>query len=326
MPAQLSRPSAHLSRFEARAPQTGLALVLVLWMLTLLTVIASSFVFSTREEIALTINMTAQVRAEALADAGIHKALYELIARPPGNPLRWKGNGASHLWQFQDGNVLITIRDEAAKIDINSASILLLKALFLHAGVAEQDADALVDASIDWRDPDSLRRLHGAEADDYLAAGRNYKPPNAPFQSIEELRLILGMSEEIYRRIAGLITVYSGQSGINAAIAPREVLLVLPGSDPAQVDAFIAAREAALASPGLPLPEFPPAQPFFSLDSRVLNIRAEAILPGGAAFVREAIVNIFPDPRRPMAYLAWHAPDRSQPAGTALLVKENNVR
>lgn len=326
MSPQLNRPFTYLHRPAAPARQAGLALILVLWMLTLLTVIASSFVFSTREETSLTINMAAQARAEALADAGVHKALYELIARPPGEPLQWTGNGVPHLWQYQDGNILITIRDEAAKIDINGASILLLKALFIYAGVPEQEADALVDSSSDWRDPDSLRSLHGAEADDYVAAGRNYKPANAPFQSIEELRLVLGMSEEIYRRIAGLITVYSGQSGINTAIAPREVLLVLPGADPAQVDAFIAAREAALSTPGLPLPEFPPAQPFFSLDSRVLNIRAEAILPGGTAFIREAVVKIFPDPRRPMAYLAWHAPERLEQEGTALLVKENNVR
>jgi general secretion pathway protein K len=306
-------------------PQQGLALVLVLWMMTLLTVIASSFVFSTRTEATLALSLVAQSRAEALADAGVNKALHELIARPFTDANRWSGDGRPHFWQFEDGNITIIVRDESALIDINSGARPLLLALFLHVGLSSDAAEALVDAVQDWRDSDSHKHPRGAEATDYLAAGLLHKPANAPFSGIDELRLVLGMNEEIYRRIAGLITVYSGQSGINPAIAPREVLLALPGADPAQVDAFVAGREAALATPGQGFPEFPPAQPFFSLNSKVLNLRVEARLPDGTSFVREAVVKLAPDPRRPVVYLAWNAPGKSLSASTVLLSREQNA-
>ena len=56
----------------------------------------------------------------------------------------------------------------------------------------------MVDALLDWVDEDDLRRLNGAEADDYLAAGLNYVPSDAPFRTLSEMLLVLGMSESFF--------------------------------------------------------------------------------------------------------------------------------
>jgi len=58
--------------------------------------------------------------------------------------------------------------------------------------------DEIVDALLDWVDEDDLRRLNGAEADDYLAAGLNYVPSDAPFRTLSEMLLVLGMSESFF--------------------------------------------------------------------------------------------------------------------------------
>ncbi len=293
------------SMILARRKNGGLALVMVLWMMSLLAIIAGGFVFSTRSNTTLSGNLVSLAQAEALADAGVHRAFYEMqVPRP--EPERWKGDGRPHLWEYQGNVVQVIIADESAKIDINTANDLLLKGLFLYAGLDEQAALALLDAVLDWRDVDSLKRLHGAEAEDYIAAGRAYTPANGRFKSIGELRQVLGMNDAIYQRIAGLITVYSGQPGFNSAIASRDLLLTLPGADLAQVDAFMGAREAIL--PGQQRPIFPLAQPFHSGDSNVFSVRAEARMADKTVFIREAVVRLSQIPGRQISYLAWRAP------------------
>jgi general secretion pathway protein K len=220
---------------------------------------------------------------------------------------RWKGDGRPHLWEYQGNVIEIVVADESAKIDINTANELLLKGLFRYAGVQDDVAVALIDAILDWRDEDSVKRPRGAEAEDYLAAGKAYTPTNTRFRSIGELRQVLGMNDEIFQRIAGMITVYSGQPGVNSSIASREVLLAIPGSDPAQVDAFIATRETIL--PGQPKPIFPLAQSFHSGDSNVFSIRSGVRMADGTVFVREAVVRFGQIPGRSVSYLAWRAPE-----------------
>lgn len=294
---------------ETLRREHGLALVLVLWVLSLLAIIAGGFVFSTRTHTVLSGNLVSLAQAEALADAGVHRALYEMqIPRPELE--RWRGDGRPHLWEYQGNVIQITISDESAKIDLNTANELLLKLLFRYAGLDDAAAGVLLDVLIDWRDADSLRRPNGAEAEDYIAAGRKYTPTNQRFRSIAELRQILGMNDDIYRRIANLITVYSNQPGFNSAIASRELLLAIPGADPAQVDAFIVARDAI--QPGQPKPIFPVAQAFHSGDSSVLSIRAEARMVDNTTFIREAVVRL-PVPGRQVLYLAWRAPDVARP-------------
>jgi len=189
-------------------------------------------------------------------------------------------------------------------------------------GLSDEDAGALLDAVLDWRDADSLKRAHGAEEADYQAAGLPYRPANAPFQAIEELQLVLGMRPEIYRRIAPSITVFSRQSGVNAQLATRDVLLAIPGVTSDVVDAYIAAREDARAN-GQPLPAFPQAGAFASAYSMVVSIRSEARLDDGTVFSREAVALTRPQPRRPVTFVAWRestalpetAPNAAAPAG-----------
>ncbi|MBL8512839.1 MAG: general secretion pathway protein GspK, partial [Betaproteobacteria bacterium] len=176
--------------------------------------------------------------------------------------------------------------------------------LLITQGVAEADAIGLTDAILDWRDADSVKRPRGAEDAEYEAAGLNYKPANAAFQSIEELKLVFGMTPALYERLAPLISIYARQPGVNSQIASREVLRALPGVTDAQVDDFLGRREAARAAK-LPIPTFqsPYANSFANL--AVTQIRVEAKAEDGASFVREAIVQRLPNPKRSYTFLRW---------------------
>ena len=285
--------------------ERGIALVLVLWILSLLAIIANSFVFSTRTDTLLTANLVGLARAEALADAGVQRAIYALL-KPSVDPARWQGDGRMHAWEYVGERISITIRNESAKIDINTANPELMKGLLRNAGVVDGHAlESLLDAIQDWRDADDLRRPNGAEKEDYIAAGRTYIPANSSFQTLEELRQVLGMTDPVYRRIVGLITVYSGQSGINSSSASREVLLAIPGVDPAAVDAYITLRNVP---PGQIIPIFPPAQAFSAGDGNVFSIVSDVKLSDNSRFIREAVVRVEQKPNQPATFLAWRSP------------------
>ena len=283
--------------------QRGVALVVVMWVAVLLTVIASSFIYEARTDALVVRNTISMARAEAAADAAIYRAIFELY-RADNAPDAWRRDGSVREWAYEGVPIKVEIRDESGKIDINTAVDPLLRGLFQSVGVSTEDATKLVDATLDWRDPDNNKRVDGAEEPEYRAAGLSYKPANAPFQAIEEFQLVLGMRPEIYKKLAPLITVYSRQPGVNSTLATREVLLAIPGVTAPIADAYIARREAARAA-GQPLPTMQEAAGFSANLTPTASIRAEARLDDGTVFVRDAVALLRPTPRRAVTFVAW---------------------
>ena len=300
--------------------QKGIALIIVLWITTLLMLIASSFIYAMRTDINIVANSLARARLEAAADAAVQRGVFEMF-KPPQLPGRWTTDGVPQSWSYQGVAVEVSMTDESAKIDINTASDALLRGLFLAQGIKEEEAAVLTDAMLDWRDPDSLKRLRGAEEAEYLAAGYSYKPANAAFQSNEELRLVMGITPELFDKVAPLITIYSRQPGINASIASRGVLRALPGATDALIDQYIAQREQARAAK-LPVPQVAAAAPYSSFANGIVIIRAVATGGEGSAgssFVREAVVMRLATPKRPYTFLRWKDGSSAAPVADALV-------
>ena len=238
----------------------------------------------------------------------------------------WRTDGTVYVWPFGGGQVWVSIQDEAGKIDLNAAPDELLRGLFLSAewagpdgeivGLGEREADALVDAIRDFADKDDLRRLNGAEDRDYADAGRPWDAKDAPFEAVEELQQVLGMTPPLYRAVAPALTVHSGSKGIDTTSAPLAVLLALPGSDAAAADAHLAARAEAPEGAG---PAFLGAEGFAARSrERAYTIHAEARAQSGAVFVREAIVEpigarhkALPNAKELFRFLAWKQGSRA---------------
>ena len=289
-----------------RAPraQRGIALVMVLWLTVLIAVIGSSFAYSMRGEALAARNTMSLAQARAAADGATERMAYEL-SRARVSVDVWSPDGQPHSWN--EGDVALTARayDESSRIDLNAASDALLKGMLQNVGGQDAEtAQRTLDAILDWRDADELKRPNGAEALDYQAAGSKYLPTNAPFESVGELQRILGVDQALMARVAPLLTVYSRQGGINLKTAPREVLLALPGVTPEQVDAFITARVEALNSK-LPVPQFPQGQAFAAAGVLVWRINVLARTSDGVTFARDAVLRLTNDPRRPVVTLLW---------------------
>jgi general secretion pathway protein K len=283
--------------------QRGIALILVLWLTMMLTVIASGFAFSMRSEAMSARNGLSLAQARATANGAVERMAFELSR--PRFPTAWMADGQVREWQDGDVAVAASAVDESARIDLNAAPEALLKGLFERVGGAEPEvATRITESLADWRDPDDARRPNGAEEADYRLAGLKQKPANAPFETVNELARVMGMTEAIFARVADHLTVQSRQPGINAMTASREVLLALPNATPEAVDAYLQQRADAVAAK-LPVPPFPPASGFAAGAVPVWRIHARATVPDGVTFARSAVVRPSGDARRPLVALSW---------------------
>ncbi|MFZ5465923.1 MAG: general secretion pathway protein GspK [Pseudomonadota bacterium] len=293
----------------------GLALVLVLWVLALLGTLAMGYSAISRTEVLLTRNTVDGARLRAAAEAGVALAVMGL--GQPDALKRWRSDGTPYAGQFDGMDLRVAVLDEMGRIDLNEAGDELIGAVLSHAGVLPDQQGALLAAILDFRDEDHEQRLMGAEDDDYRAMGLPYGAKDGDFEDIEELRLVPGMTPEIYERLRPLVTVHSGHGGVNPWVAGRDVLLALPGATAEAVDAFLVARDLSAMDPGGPPPPAPVGIGGGFLTRRVSPVhvvRVEASIPGGAAFRLEAVIRLHRPlgayAGRPYEVLSWEEEGR----------------
>ena len=127
------------------------------------------------------------------------------------------------------GYIAGKLSDEQGKINVNNiitgdsvnqTTRTRLERLF---SLLEQDP-AIVQAIIDWIDPD-VQALppDGAEDDYYIGLEQPYLTANQPMMHISELRLVKGVSQEVYEAVSPYLTVLPGAAtpiNINTAAAP----------------------------------------------------------------------------------------------------------
>jgi general secretion pathway protein K len=231
----------------------GFALVLVLWVLSLLTIMAGSFALTMRRESTIVAGIKDNAGAVAAAEAGI--AVAEMMLLHPEQNKRWRADGNIYQMNFGSTQIRLRLLSETGKIDINKAALPLLQSLMAQAPVEEDQQAKLIGAIVDWRDQDDLISLEGAEKEGYKDAGLKYQPRNKPFQTLEELQMVLGMDERVFNWIEPLITVYSGQAQVNLKQASSKVLNILPNLDASLIQSFVATR-LENAKNDLPAPEF----------------------------------------------------------------------
>ncbi len=216
--------------------EKGIALVMVLWVLVLLSIVALNFLGSGRWNTASTRNLKDETASYYLALSGFHEALNYLMLDK--NPAADFSDTDGNFWADREkpsvtgrrdteaGEVDISITDEDSKLNINRASPEQLRQLFMYAGVADDAIPGIVDAILDWKDPDREERLLGAEDTYYEGLAEPYKAKNGPFDLPEELGLVKGVMPEYlygggeFRAILPLITTFgAGSMNINTVSA-----------------------------------------------------------------------------------------------------------
>jgi general secretion pathway protein K len=272
----------------------------VLWIAGLLAVLAGGLSVSVRTQLRVSANTVESARAEALADGGVALAISDLIAarRSRGHQRRFAVDGSTVTCSIPgEGTLSISVADEAGRVDVNAAGIPILQALFAGVGQSPEKAAQLAEAIFDFRDADDERKPNGGESAEYRAAGLGWLPKNGPLQSIVELEQVYGMTPEFITRIRPYLSTHSGLPGIDISLASPELIAVLrAGLGGTQSFASFSELHATVALPAI----------FVSASQRkTFAIQIVARLPSGAAFVREAIVDLGSQQSSRYAFRRW---------------------
>ncbi len=203
----------------------GIAQLVVLWALVVLGTMAASFAFSMRTEALASRNGLDSTRAYFQARTGVERAVAMLSSGAADNVLDRVITGGEG-----DAGYEVRVIGENGKIDINVVPEEVLKEVLRKGGLAQEEAEGIGDAILDWRDEDDQTRPAGAEEQEYAVLPEPVRPRNGRLGNIGELRYVRGVSPEIFAELlSAVFTVDGGSQGVNVNLAPVEVLRVLPG-------------------------------------------------------------------------------------------------
>jgi general secretion pathway protein K len=231
--------AGHASSWMVVANQRGVALIVVILMVSIIVALTIQLNRDMRSEVYDAANLSDQTRLRYVAESGIHVGDALLLAdKNSFDSLAedWADTEMVSLKSeefFNNASFQLAIEDECGKIPINklvqgsgynsSVREMLLRLLAgPHFLLESQKAEEITDAIKDWIDAD--RQTTGR--------GRESMVKNAPLDCIEELLMIKGVSRELFygsERFYGLrgcLTVF-GEGKININTAPKPVLLAL---------------------------------------------------------------------------------------------------
>jgi type II secretory pathway component PulK len=212
------------SQIRNAAQRRGSVLLLVLVVVALFTLSAFTFYDLTYNYRRATASHGSKLQATAAAESGIELIVNHLNKAP--EDIRFAG-GLYHNAAFQGitvvddidprrrarftvlapaqvngvlGDVRFGLENESARINLNTlllvdqASPGAARDLLLYLpGMTELIADAILD----WMDTDDEPREFGAESESYAGLYPPYAPANAPFQTVEELLLVQGVTPQL---------------------------------------------------------------------------------------------------------------------------------
>ncbi len=142
----------------------------------------------------------------------------------------WMPSNSPYSVEIGDRKCEVFISDESGKINVNKLTDESRASFvkFLTAYKLEEiTAETIADSILDWLDADDMHHLNGAEKDYYATLSEPYEPRNGPFESIEELTLVKGMTPQRFELLRDNLTIY-GSGKININFASKEVLLSVP--------------------------------------------------------------------------------------------------
>lgn len=264
-----------------RRRERGLALVVVLWGIAALSLIVAALLATATSAAHVSRNAWREFDLRTAADSGVQQTILALFNPDPS--LQPAIDGSAGRFTVNGVALTVAVQDEAGLIDLNTSTRDQLRDYFKVNGA--DDPDTLADRVIDWRTPKDTTSLNGETTQQYESRG--YRPRLGPFQSVDELKLVAGMTDALFRRLAPGLTVYSHRADFDNRVAPREVLAVVPGMTGVALDQTIAQRPRSSALAG---------------HAYTIDATAEA---GRTRVTRHAVVLLTGDPNRPYWLLDW---------------------
>ena len=198
----------------------GMALIMVMCAIFVLSALAAEFTLSMKVEAKLALNANSEQQLLWLGRSGVELARYVLSQHPRSEPYdslnqKWAGGSGSLAesnsvlsslsldnYPVGDGTVSIKIIDLERKVNINTAiypanSQMIQQALIL-MGVDANSISVVSDSILDWISQGDAPRAAGAKSDYYQGLAVPYYAKEAPIDDLSELLLVKGVTPEMY--------------------------------------------------------------------------------------------------------------------------------
>ena len=222
--APLRLDQSLLTSAATRRAERGSVLIIVLWVAFGLIALTLYFAHSMSFELRASDNRASAIEADqAIAGAARYVSNVLATVREPGtlpDILNYRSEavpvGDATFWLIGRGEQNVAVDqahfglvDEASKLNLNAPWLTVDILMNLPRMTAE-----LAGSILDWRDTDSnVTEGGGAENDTYQRLNPPYRCKNAPFESVEELRLVNG---------AYLDLIYGEDANLNGVLDPNE--------------------------------------------------------------------------------------------------------
>src|SRR5262245_5676618 len=168
---------------SACSAQSGIALIIVMISIFVLTMLAGAFAYSMKVETKLARNANSESELEWLGRSAVECARWELAQYLSMSPpllydsldQPWAGGNSivgisnSPLMDFRheienkNGSATWTIVDLERRANINTANEGVLQQALMVMGVDAGQMTPVVNSTLDWIDPDDNTRVQGAE-------------------------------------------------------------------------------------------------------------------------------------------------------------------
>lgn len=187
--------------------QSGSVLIIVLWIALGLVAITLYFANAMSSELRAADNRVAALVADQTIEGAARYVTSVLTEQATNGMVPYVTDYASdavlvgdaHFWligrdagQGAPNQIAFGLVDEGSKLNLNNTNITLEMLELLPRMTPE-----LAAAIIDWRDADSTISTSGAEAETYGRMRPPYLCKNAPFDSVDELRLVAGATMDV---------------------------------------------------------------------------------------------------------------------------------
>ncbi len=233
--------------------QDGMALVLAIIVLGVLTVLTTQFGLEVRHHFFVSASYLETNRLSDIVESGLNIGVALLEVDRAENEYdtlvdNWaKVTSEQTENLFSKGKLKLTVIDELGRLPINRLGVQnanrnglqsdevkgILKKILLSGILSVEsgdEVDSIVDAIQDWIDEDDDEREFGAESSYYLGLATPYECKNGSLESLDELLWVKGISAELLNGnserpgLKDFLTVHDGGGLVNINTAPVALL------------------------------------------------------------------------------------------------------
>ena len=237
---------------------SGQMLIIVLWVMGLTSLAIGALTVRSTHELRLARIPLESVQRRAIAQAALQQAIRVIQQDTQGTPAvdtlqdAWAtgvepstnqqilqdvavGSGRFSVGARSGEEFHVGMIDESRKLDLNKAGQDQLQRLIISVDAGgSSDAGKITQAILDWRDEPVGESCNKDQL--------GYECHNGPFDSVDELRLVPGMTPTLFDALEPYVTIY-GSDAVNVNTA-EPLVLKAAGLDDSQIDTILQQRDA----------------------------------------------------------------------------------